>query len=191
MSSKIVFRVTLLGDGAVGKTSLRNRFMGKGFNATHLMTVGADFAAKSMNLTVDNEHYDITFQVWDVAGQKRFQDIRSRFYGGSLAGICVFDVTRPDSFMNLTSWINEIWKHNGSGVIPLIILGNKSDIRDKNSVEIKKAIDYAKALSTKTTPYGFEVLYYETSAMDGKNVDVAFNKIAEIIIRKMKSEGKV
>lgn len=187
----IVFRITLLGDGAVGKTSLRNQFMGKGFSTSHLMTVGADFAAKSINLTVDGVNYDITFQVWDLAGQQRFQDIRSRFYGGSLGGLCVFDVTRPDSFQNINNWINEIWKHNGAGVVPIVLLGNKSDIRDRNSVNNKKAIEYVNALSEKVKPYGFSVEYFETSAKDGLNVDEAFHHLAETILRKQKSEGKI
>ena len=145
-----MLKVTLIGDGAVGKTSLRNRYMGRGFRQDHLMTIGADFATVEKEIIYNERTYNCIFQIWDIAGQKRFSDMRARFFHGSMAAIAVFDITRPDSFQNIRVWIEEIWKNNGKGAIPIVLVGNKSDLRDRKSVSSKIAEDYAKALSEKT-----------------------------------------
>ncbi|MCY3412158.1 MAG: GTP-binding protein [Candidatus Heimdallarchaeota archaeon] len=191
MSNRIMLRMHLIGDGAVGKTSLRNRYMGKGFTTSHNMTIGADFAAKDMHVIVNGKQYDITAQIWDMAGQQRFTEIRSRFYGGSQGGLCVFDLTRADSFQNINNWITELWKHNGKGVVPLMLLGNKSDLKQQREVPEKRILDYCNALSAKTKDYGFEVKYLETSAANGENIDLAFQLIGEIIISDLLSKGRL
>lgn len=178
MSKSYFLKVSLMGDGAVGKTSIRNRFMGKGFRTEHLMTIGADFA--SYDFPIDGN--PVTFQIWDLAGQDTFKSVRARFFRGSMAGLCIFDVTRKDSFMNLTRWIEELWRNNGRGIIPIIILGNKSDLRDKHSVPVEQAQKYINAISQKTRPHGFQVHYLDTSAKTGQNVGEAFTKIGSQII---------
>ena len=125
MSSTKFIKLALCGDGAVGKTSLRQRFLGRGFTASHLMTIGADFCNLEMNIEGENT----LFQVYDLAGQPNFSAIRSRFYQGCQGGILVCDLTREQTFLNLSSWIKELWKHNGKGAIPFIILGNKADLK--------------------------------------------------------------
>lgn len=185
MSGKMIFRVTLIGDGAVGKTAIRERYLGRGFKAEHLMTIGADFAAKDMVISHNGRDYNVVFQIWDIAGQKRFQEIRSRFYLGSNAGICVFDITSQDSFQNIPKWLDELWKNNGARppYIPIIILGNKSDLRDRHSVPIKKAEEYCEALSAKTEKLGYKVHYMETSALNGENIEEAFQKIGKLVLK--------
>ncbi len=185
MSSKMIVKITLMGDGAVGKTSLRNRFMGLGFDVTHSATIGADFAAHKKLINYKGNEYDITFQIWDMAGQKRFQEVRSRFYYGAQGGLVLFDVTRQDSFYNLNSWIEELWKYNGNKqpIVPIVIIGNKIDLRETStSVPRENGIAYAAALSQRTEPYGFTVKYIETSAKSGENVELAFEELAKVII---------
>ncbi len=179
---KYFLKVTLLGDGAVGKTSLRNRFMGRGFRAEHLMTIGADFATYDREL----DGNPVTYQIWDLAGQDTFRSVRARFFRGSMAGLCVFDVTRKDSFMNITKWLEELWRNSGRGVVPIILLGNKADLRDKNSVPQTQAEKYADALSKKTKKYGFQVYYMDTSAKVGLNVLEAFDQIGTQVIEAIK-----
>lgn len=178
MTQNYFLKISLLGDGAVGKTSLRERFMGRGFRKEHMMTIGADFASYERMIG----DYKATFQIWDMAGQETFQSIRSRFFRGSMGALCVFDVTRPESFMNLKTWIEELWKHNGRGVIPITILGNKADLRDNHSVSIPQAEEYAKAISAHTQKYGFDVQYMDTSAKEGLNVEKAFDTLGLTII---------
>ena len=160
--------------------------MGRGFTESHLMTIGADFAAKDMTINLGGTDYNVTFQIWDMAGQKRFADIRTRFYYGSYGGLCLFDINREDSFQNLNNWIEELWKYNAKEPkpLPLIILGNKSDLRDRNSIKVKRAEEYCQALSEKVKQYGFTVEYIETSALSGNGVDEAFKAIGEKILRR-------
>lgn len=182
MATKVIVKLNLLGDGAVGKTSLRNRFMGKGFRDDHLMTIGADFSLYEKKIIHNHIEYEIAFQIWDMAGQARFENLRARFFQGSMAGIMVYDITREESFHSIPRWIEEIFRHNGSGVIPLVLVGNKSDLRDKKSVPMKKGEDYAALLSKSTERYGFTVKYVEASAKDGTNIDIAFETIGHLVL---------
>jgi len=101
-----VLKVVLIGDGAVGKTSIRNRFMGYGFETSHLMTLGADFSLKEVNR--GDEIWK--FQIWDLAGQEMFQQVRARFYQGAMGALLVFDITRKQTFLNITNWLNELYR---------------------------------------------------------------------------------
>ncbi|MFW9917310.1 MAG: GTP-binding protein [Candidatus Thorarchaeota archaeon] len=178
-SAAPVYKITLLGDGAVGKTSLRDRFMRKPIPGDYLMTIGADFAAK----TVEIRNKAVKFQIWDLAGQPRFESVREPYYKGTVGGLLVFDVTRPTSFESTPSWIKEIWKHNGKGRIPLVLLGNKIDLR--SSVEPSIYPVHGEALAAEFSKFcvkeGFKVPYIETSAKTGENVDRAFQILGEII----------
>jgi len=186
--SKFFLKISLLGDGAVGKTSLRERFMGRGFRKEHMMTIGADFAAYDRVMSsTGGEQYQTTFQIWDMAGQDTFQSVRSRFFKGSMGALCVFDVTRRDSFLHMTQWIEELWRNNGRGVIPITILGNKADIRDRNSVSAQEAQRYADAISANTQAKGFNVVYMDTSAKEGLNVENSFDTLGLTIIDMLKS----
>ena len=178
MSQSYFLKVALMGDGAVGKTSIRNRFMGRGFRTEHLMTIGADFA--TYDFQIDSSK--ATFQIWDLAGQDTFKTVRARFFRGSMAGLCIFDVTRKDSFMNLTKWIEELWRNSGRGIVPIIILGNKSDLRDNKSIPVEQGEKYAQAISGKTARSGFQVQYLDTSAKTGQNINEAFYTIGKQII---------
>jgi len=169
--------MSICGEGAVGKTSLKNRFQNKGFRSEHLMTIGADFVSHKHE--VDGNQ--TTFQLWDMAGQSQFKAVRPRFFRGSVAGLMVYDVTRPDTFKKLTNWIQELWNNNGRGYVPIIIVGNKADLRDKNSVSIETGEAYAKKITEMTEKKGFSVKHIETSAKTGLNVNDAFEQLARQI----------
>ncbi|TFF83933.1 GTP-binding protein, partial [Candidatus Heimdallarchaeota archaeon] len=122
---RAVYKIVLLGNGAVGKTSLRQQYLGKGFKDGYSMTIGADFAVKRVELG----HLVATFQIWDLAGQQRFDVVRSVYYRGSSGALLVFDVSNPQSFNNLPSWLNELTKNNYDRIVPLVLIGNKTDLR--------------------------------------------------------------
>ena len=174
-----ILKLVLLGDGAVGKTTLRRRFLGEGFKAGYSATIGADFAIKRINL----ENYRLTFQIWDLAGQQRFAAVRELYYRGSRGALLVFDVTNPSSFNNLPNWLEELWKK--AGRVPMILCGNKIDLRDEvpKSIPPELGQEYARRLSA---ALGYEVPYIETSAKTGEKVNEAFFLLGLSIIRTVK-----
>lgn len=174
-----ILKLVLLGDGAVGKTTMRRQFLGEGFKAGYSATIGADFAIKRINL----ENYRLTFQIWDLAGQQRFAAVRELYYRGSRGALLVFDVTNPSSFNNLPSWLEELWKK--AGRVPMILCGNKIDLRSEvpKSIAPELGQEYARRLSE---ALGYEVPYIETSAKTGEKVNEAFFLLGLSIIRSVK-----
>lgn len=182
----MAIKVVLCGDGAVGKTAIRQRYMGFEFRASYLMTIGADFALKSF--TLESGPYSgrsIKYQIWDLAGQQRFSQVRSMFYKGSFGALLVYDVTRLDSFENIkTGWIAELEK-NLPNPVPVVLIANKIDLRDQVEVAIDtdQGKELASNISSNYLKGKFEIPYIETSAKTGQNISTPFNKLAELIIK--------
>jgi len=177
-------KLALLGDGAVGKTNLRRNYLGQGFDKDHHMTIGADFAAAERELTIGDKEFAITYQIWDLAGQATFDQVRSMYYRGVFGALMVFDITRPSSFTNIKSWISELEKHSGRGQVPMVILGNKYDLIDSAEDTVKQdQIDaLLEELNEDAEDKGFEISYLNTSALTGLHVDEAFITLGESIM---------
>ncbi|MHA2501949.1 MAG: GTP-binding protein [Candidatus Kariarchaeaceae archaeon] len=173
----IRLKIALLGDAGVGKTSLRRSFMGQSFATQHLMTIGADFSTAQFELEGDS----ITYQIWDIAGDQSLSRIRTQFYNGIKGALCVFDINRQDSYLNIPTWINEMWQHNGQGEIPLVLLGNKSDLRSEGSVSLESAEEYARQIQD-SMKKRYKITYLDTSAKNGFNVQEAFEALAHQIL---------
>ncbi len=184
----MLLKVVLLGDGAVGKTTLRERYLGKNLSSNYLMTIGADFAVK----TADIDGKKIRFQIWDLAGQKHFVHVRSLYYRGALGGLLVYDVTRMASYQNIKTWVEEFYQNNEKHHVPLVLLGNKIDLRDRYSESIppKMGEQLASELTELINLPGISVPYFETSAKDGINVDVAFEALGRSILRYLEQNPK-
>ena len=181
-----LFKITLLGDGAVGKTSLRKRYMGQGFTTQHLMTIGADFAI----LEKEIEGHKLTWQIWDLAGQESFKKVRSMYYKGCFGALLVFDMTRRTSFENLDIWLKELYKHSGRGKVPVIVLANKADLADQREVSPEEAEEYVAKLQKSVAKEGIEVKYLETSALTGLNVEKAFNMLGDAIMKHLRARRR-
>jgi len=181
-------KIVLAGDGAVGKTTLRRRYLGEGFQASYLMTIGADFAVKTVNVAGQT----IKFQIWDLAGQPRFQVVREMYYRGALGGLLVYDVTRWDSFKNLPYWLEELWRSNGRGCVPVVLAGNKIDLRTEGADYITREYgeQYSRDVSKVTNQYGFSIPYIETSAKTGELVEDAFQTLGTHILTYLSTSAK-
>ena len=175
-------KIALLGDGGVGKTSIRKSYLGEAFSSEYLLTLGADFAMKTTSLNSSKEPKQIKFQIWDLSGQLRFSQVRQGYYNGCFGGILIFDRTRPETLDNTMNWLTELWKNSGKGPVPFLILGNKSDLVKENNELDKKARLWAKTFTEETENLkGFSVSYLQTSAKTGQNVEKAFNILAKQI----------
>lgn len=180
MEKTYTVKIVLLGEGAVGKTSLRKRYLKQGFSQSHLMTLGADYGEKTIDLLDDNP---ITMQIWDVAGQPSFKQIRARFIQNVEGAAIVFDLTRYDTFKKLGNWLKELWKANPGRDIPILLIGNKVDLTKERKIDtntILKFIDYL--ASHKVIKISF-INYLETSAKTGENVEKGFNMLIKGIYR--------
>ncbi len=176
-----LFKAVVLGEGAVGKTSLVNRFATGQFTTDYKVTVGSQFAVKLTDIYPPDSDYAIRvkLQVWDLAGQERFQGVRNLYYAGASGGLLVYDVTRRRSFLALEKWLQEADKSIGRRV-PFIVVGNKIDLPDR-VVSFEEGKEWA-------DKHGF--LYCESSAKTGENVADIFKIVAEIMWLDVKKRQK-
>ena len=183
-----VLKIVLIGDGGVGKTAIRERYLGRGFKAQYLLTIGADFAMQDANIKEEA----IRFQIWDLAGQQRFDAVREVYYKGSVGALLVYDVTRPDSYFNTPKWINELWTNNGRGRVPIVVVANKIDMRElsDDTVSPEQGRTFTERLTKLTKPEGFDCHFIETSAKTGVNVQAAFSLLGENIMRFIGTQRK-
>ncbi|MFX0051419.1 MAG: GTP-binding protein [Candidatus Hodarchaeota archaeon] len=167
-------KVCIIGDGGVGKTSLIERLVGKGFHSTYVITIGADIT--TYTTVIDGEQ--CRFQFWDLAGQQRFNAVRTLYYRGSHGGILVFDRTRPVSLANLEHWRKELFRFVGHE-IPVMILGNKCDL--KNNIDPALLKEFIQKSENDYPMNPWEIPYLDTSAKTGQGVPLAFEVIGRSI----------
>ena len=172
-----VIRITMLGDSAVGKTSLISKFLNQNFDENYLTTIGKDKLEKKVVMKDGNE---IKLIIWDTAGQERFHSIATSTIKGSHGIILTFDLTKRSSFNSLESWLNDI-KEN-SNEVPVVIFGNKCDLFENYEVENEEAKKFAKE---------HNLQYFETSAKQNVNVQEGFNSIAEIAYEKYSGNNSI
>ena len=115
--------IMMIGDGAVGKTSILKWFDKRKFQQAHVRTVGLDFI--KINKTIDGNEVEV--KLWDTAGQERFKNLTYQFYKNADGIIIAFDLTNPESFQNTKQWLQSIYKHSSSDVVKTYC-GNKSDL---------------------------------------------------------------
>ena len=168
-----LLKVVLLGDGGVGKSSLMNRFVSNKFDAQSFHTIGVEFLNK--DVTLDDQVY--TLQIWDTAGQERFKSLRTPFYRGADCCLLTFGVDEVASFKNLSMWKKEFLYYadvQDSLKFPFIVLGNKVDVEERE-VDEEEAKNWCQQNG--------DCPYFETSAKDSTNVEVAFRAAVERVVQ--------
>lgn len=166
------FKVLLAGDGAVGKTSILQRFLQDKFIQDYQSTVGVEVFTKDIKY---NGGDIATLSIWDVAGQEQYNFMRNNFYYGTDGLLLVFDLTRHETFKHMHKWLEEIHSHTGDDV-PFILIGNKADLLE----EVGEVIDDNEACDLASQ---FDTLYLKTSAKTGLHIDNVFHKLTELIIK--------
>jgi len=164
-------KVVMIGAGGSGKTALVNRFLTHKFSAEYIVTIGSQFAVKTVSIPGNNgQNVTIKLLVWDLAGQQRFDFIRGSYYRGSKGALLVFDTTRKSTWLELPKWIRETEESLG-GRIPIILLANKVDLADERVITTEMGQQFVEE-------HGL-VGYLETSALTGQNVEAAFEMLAK------------
>jgi len=170
-----IYKVCVVGDGGVGKTSMVLRYCEDTFKENYIMTIGSNFSTKQVKLE-DYPNFTVKLQLWDLAGQKHFSFVRPPFYRGATAIIYTFDLTRRSSFQNILQWKDEVEKVIGDGK-PSVLVGNKIDLANQGNREVGERD--GEALRREINAIG----YYETSAKEDYGVDPVFKSVTLAILR--------
>lgn len=159
-----MFRIIIIGDSGVGKSSLLLRYTDDAFTESFITTIGVDFRVKTVELKGGKR---VKLQIWDTAGQERFRNITTAYYRGAQGVLLTYDITSRASFEHVQSWLADLERHGDDPhQLALILVGNKADLGSTSrEVETKEG----EALAKKQNMF-----FVETSARTALNVDTLF-----------------
>ncbi|MFX1337543.1 MAG: Rab family GTPase [Promethearchaeota archaeon] len=166
-----IFKVIVVGDPAVGKTSLLTKFATKKFKTQYIPTVGVNIVKEQVIVKDKGAEALVNLMLWDVAGQPQFYMLHKPYFNGADGMMLVFDVTRSSTFSNVKNWYNTTVKY-GLSAIPRILVGNKIDLKDERKIILPMANHLSEELNAP---------YFETSALTGNGVNEIFEKIANLV----------
>lgn len=170
-----LFKVVLIGDSGVGKSNLLSRFTRNEFNLDSKSTIGVEFATRSIQVDTKT----IKAQIWDTAGQERYRAITSAYYRGAVGALLVYDISKHQTYDNVTRWLKELRDHADANIV-IMLVGNKSDLRHLRAVPTEEAKQFASENN---------LSFIETSALDASNVELAFQNILTEIYRIVSSKA--
>jgi small GTP-binding protein len=171
MMKKLMKKVCLLGDGAVGKTSLIRKFVFDRFEDKYIMTFGTKVSKKQVTINRNDTDFVLTFLIWDILGQRVHDNLHSAYYQGASGAFIVCDTTRRETLVNMEEWITVFRKVNADA--PLIFLGNKSDLKEKAQFGEGELAELGKKYS---------VPHHLTSAKTGDFVEESFLELGNSVI---------
>ncbi|ELP85770.1 rab11, putative [Entamoeba invadens IP1] len=158
-----LYKIVLIGESGVGKSNLLLRFTRNEFDPEKRSTIGVEFATRS----IQHEQKVIRAQIWDTAGQERYRAITNAYYRGAVGALIVYDITKESSFKSIERWLSEL-KDNADPKIVVMVVGNKADLSQTREVDESTA---------KTFCENQKLFFFETSALDGTNVETAFKNL--------------
>lgn len=169
------FKIVVVGDCAVGKSNILSRFISNQFNPESKSTIGVELSAKTYK--IDNKIVKV--DIWDTAGQERFSSLTTAYYKGAKGAFIVFDITRTETFYNIEKWLKEL-RNKVSKNLHIIIIGNKCDLFLLRKVRYEDAQKKCDELGLK---------FFETSALDSKNIIMAFKEMTADIYSDLKNNN--
>jgi Ras-related protein Rab-12 len=175
----VKLQLIIIGDSGVGKTSFMDRFIeggnGADFKNSFNPTVGIDFKVKNVEINKKR----IKLQIWDTAGQEKFNSITTAYYRSARGAIIMYDVTRPTSFKSIDKWFTLMQEH-GRGDVEVALVGNKCDLRSDKKVDSKSGENLATELGCH---------FYESSAKDNLNIENVIMGVVHKILANMPLEA--
>ena len=172
--SNINFKILLLGDATVGKTSLIQRYINNEYSQTYITTIGIDKNRKTLNVN----NVQVRLVIWDTAGQENFRALNKQFYKGTDCVILTFDLNNKQTIININYWIGQLYQENKIENLGIVLVGTKKDLLNDgkdNKVE-KSEIDDAIER--------YKIKYFETSSKTGENVKEVFNYLIKLTLSK-------
>ncbi|RMF02953.1 MAG: GTP-binding protein [Chloroflexi bacterium] len=164
-------KICLLGDFAVGKTSLVRRFVHNKFDDKYLSTIGVKVSRKTVTIPRAGELVELSMLLWDLAGSEEFDRVKSSYLRGAAGAVLVCDLTRPETLGNLSQYANGYFKNNPQA--QLILAANKSDLIDQQELTESEVEAAAQKMN---------IPYYLTSAKTGDEVEQLFKHIGQLLL---------
>jgi len=170
--SAFKYKIVLIGDVAVGKSSIIKRFILNEFNTNYNGTIGTELSKKSLLIS---ENKIVNLLIWDTCGQERFRSVTRQYYRDTQAILLVFDLTNEKTFIDMQSWYNDAIEYCNEVKCIFFLFGNKSDETMKIKVKEKDIKNFTRK-NTKIKKY------FDVSALNGHNIDLAFDKISQYLV---------
>jgi Ras-related protein Rab-11A len=173
-SSEMIFKILIIGDSTTGKTNILSKYLHNKFDKTSKATIGVELSRKIYNIKNDK----VEAQIWDTAGQERYRSMTKAYYKGALGALIVYDITKKETFGNIENWIDDI-RNSADKKVSIILIGNKNDLEQEREVSKDSG-------EMKARQFGFA--YMETSALNGTNIELAFQTLIEEVYKKNHKE---
>jgi small GTP-binding protein len=173
--SDFTMKLIVVGDAAVGKTSIAGRYVTGAFKSSYKATIGTDIFHKIVNTRGQR----IGLLIYDSGGQERFRALVERYFMGAIAALLVYDITNRESFENLPTWSRQVDRHANQAM--RIVIGNKLDLQKQRVVKTEEGVGMGRQLGA---------TFLETSAKDGANIEKVFEMIAQYGVDRVRGRVK-